>query len=89
MTDISMNICEIQHNTNRNTNNTIDAFTRQSCFKIKQIVEDLEKKLAKRYNIPENNISSSNPNPTPLSPAGIQGSIVDNSYRNWVGSLRQ
>lgn len=97
MTDVSMNICETQHNTNTNdTNNTninntnpIDAFTRQSCFKIKQIVEDLEKKLAKRYNIPENNISSSSQNPTPLSPAGVQGSIIDNSYRNWVGSLRQ
>ena len=92
-----MNICEIQHNrnTNRNRNmnrnntNPIDFFTRQSCFKIKQIVEDLEKKLAKRYNIPENNISLSSQNPTPLSPAGVQGSIIDNSYRNWVGSLRQ
>ena len=85
MTDISMNICESKHNTN-NTN-PIDIFTRHSCFKIKQIVEDLEKKLATRYNV--ESLRSFTIPPKESVPAGVSGSVIDNSYRNWVGSLRQ
>ena len=71
MTDISMN-SSIQ-------------ITRNSCFKIKQIISDLEKKLAIKYNNQDTVSNTSNGN----NPAGVVGSVKDNSYYSWVNSLRQ
>lgn len=59
--------------------------TRNSCFKIKQIISDLEKKLATRYNNEDMVSNNSNGNIT----AGVVGSVKDNSYYSWVNSLRQ
>lgn len=69
--------------TDISSNPTIKSITRQSCFKIKQIIEELEKKIEIRYNIPPPTVD-----PTSRAPAGVAGSIIDNSYRNWTGSLR-
>jgi divalent metal cation (Fe/Co/Zn/Cd) transporter len=78
MTDVSNNqVIEIE----------IETITKMSCFKIKQIIEDLEKKLAKRYNTVSSTVSSISQNNEV--PAGVSGSIIDNSYRDWVGSLRR
>lgn len=78
MTDVSNNqVIEIE----------IETITKMSCFKIKQIIEDLEKKLAKRYNTVSSTVSFISQNNDV--PAGVSGSIIDNSYRDWVGSLRR
>ena len=73
--------------TNISNNQTIETITKMSCFKIKQIIKDLEKKLATRYNTVSHTVSSISQSNE--APAGVSGSIIDNSYRHWVGSLRR
>jgi hypothetical protein len=68
-------------------NNNMKIITQESCSKIRQIIEELEKKIEKNYcitsvsridNVTDNSIA-----------AGRSGSTIDNSYHNWVGSLRR
>ena len=68
-------------------NNNMKIITQESCSKIRQIIEELEKKIEKNYcitsvsridNVTDNSIA-----------AGRAGSAIDNSYHNWVGSLRR
>lgn len=76
-------------NTNINTNINIETITQDSCFKIKQIIEELERNIEKQQHIIAQTTHYNNSMQSIASAAGMPGPIENTSNTNWIKSLRE
>ena len=76
--------------TNTNTNINIKTITQDSCFKIKQIIEELERNIEKQQHIISQTTHYNNSmQSTAVAAAGMPGPIENTSNTNWIKSLRE
>lgn len=74
--------------TNTNTNINIKTITQDSCFKIKQIIEELERNIEKQQYIIGQTTHCNNSMQSSTA-AGMSGPIENTSNTNWIKSLRE
>ena len=74
--------------TNTNTNTNIETITQDSCFKIKQIIEELERNIEKQQHIISQTTHYNNSMQSTAA-AGMPGPIENTSNTNWIKSLRE